>query len=171
MSTGPVVREELRLAIQAELHERLADTSQAKLAKRIRLKQATVSKAQRYAELGQEFAEKFLAAFHLDDEELIKKHRTRVTAWDVALLLQKNQDLFATIAAEPERWPATRLLSATAKIKRSTTFTAADGRVNVASWRAILDGADDADTPVLLGGPTAAKDEIKRQAAASRRTP
>ncbi|HXG69950.1 MAG TPA: hypothetical protein VNJ04_04975 [Gemmatimonadaceae bacterium] len=142
MSTGPVVRKDLRDAIQAELRALIAGgETQTSIGQKIGMEQVTVGKAANLGKLGQDVANAFLDAYGLDPEELIAKHGTRVTAWDVIELLGKCEGLVAAVKADSGRWSAERLLAVLAEVKAHPNL--ADPRLEPTrgNWRDILDGA------------------------------
>lgn len=163
MSTGPVVEEDLRLAIQAELREILSakGVSQGDVATRIRLSQAAVSKAAARAELGQDFATAFLKAYKLDAERLVAKHKTRTTAGDIIATLDKYPALSDAIREDSGRWPAKRLLDVVAEVKRNPPRAAPNGQLIVGTWRDVLDGIE--PEPVVIGGVEKFRQQIPRR--------
>lgn len=167
MSTGPVVEEDLRLAIQAELREMLSakGVSQGDVAGRIRLSQGAVSKASARAELGQDFAKAFLRAYKLDAEALVLKHRTRTTAGDILAILEKYPALAETIREDSGRWTAKRLIEVAAKVKRNPPQSTPDGRLIAGSWREMLDDAD--VEPKIVGGVEAFRAQLPKKVSRS----
>lgn len=164
MSTGPVVPQELRDAIQAEMKELIAQgETQVSIGLKIDKDQVTVGKAVNRGKLGQEVADAFLRGYRIDPEHLIAKHQTRVTAGDVVRVLEKYPALAATIMADSARWPATRLLKVIGEVKRHPPNSAAGGVLIVGSWREMLDD-EKAPDPKKIGG-------VERFRAQTRRTP
>lgn len=166
--SAPEVREELRLAIKAELEailskERTPRVTQTEVAVKMGVSQAAVYKAVSRGELGRDFAERFTKAYRLDEDELVRKHGTRVTAWDVAKILIKYPDLAKTIESDTGRWSGQRLVALARRVRDEPPLAAPDGRLTRGSWREMLDTAEDA--PAAKVGGVA---EFRRQIGAKK---
>jgi predicted transcriptional regulator len=157
----------LRLEVTAQI--RAEKWSQSSLAAKAGYSQPAVSKVMRGLGVGREVAEALLKHLGFSSfDELVAKHRTAVTANDVAVFLDKYKGLAETLREDPTRWDIGVLSKVIVDARRDPPRSRPDGHLVTGSWREVLDetavemsGSGEGNSPKKVGGTRKFREQVR----------
>lgn len=146
--------EDLLLALHREVNTQIASGkyNQSSLGEAAGCSQGAINKIAKRPEAGREIAEKLLKPLGFRSfQELVKKHKTKVFANDIAIILRDYPKLEETLRRTTDtQWEIDHLVSLILSLRKHPQLSRPDGEPVRGTWAEMLDEIAEGREPMVL---------------------